>query len=148
MSKTTVWRVLRKRSVFKPYCIQINVCNHGEHCETPCINHLLLLDNETKFSHDTTKYHKQCGFSRYIFAHGRNNVVQLCILYHVRQCLHKLTHKNMYSKSPCKMNINEHCAKDYYRIHQRNSVLALCPFVLFFLSLLSGLTLYTSSANM
>jgi hypothetical protein len=29
MSKTTVWRVLRKRLVFKPY-------HHGEHHETPC----------------------------------------------------------------------------------------------------------------
>jgi hypothetical protein len=30
MSKTTVWRVLRKRLVFNPY-------HHGEHYETPCI---------------------------------------------------------------------------------------------------------------
>jgi hypothetical protein len=30
MSKTTVWRVLRKRLVFKPY-------HHGEHYETSCI---------------------------------------------------------------------------------------------------------------
>jgi hypothetical protein len=30
MSKTTVWRVLRKRLVFKPY-------HHGEHYERPCI---------------------------------------------------------------------------------------------------------------
>jgi hypothetical protein len=37
MSKTTVWRVLRKRLVFKPHRIQINVCNHGEQYETPCI---------------------------------------------------------------------------------------------------------------
>ena len=33
MSKETVWRVLRKRLVF----LVINVCNHGEHYETPCI---------------------------------------------------------------------------------------------------------------
>jgi hypothetical protein len=31
MSKTTVWRVLRKRFLI------IDVCNHGEHYETPCI---------------------------------------------------------------------------------------------------------------
>jgi hypothetical protein len=30
MLKTTVWRVLRKRLVFKPY-------HHGEHYGTPCI---------------------------------------------------------------------------------------------------------------
>jgi hypothetical protein len=30
MSKTTVWGVLRK-------CLVINVCNHGEHYEMPCI---------------------------------------------------------------------------------------------------------------
>jgi hypothetical protein len=30
MSETTVWMVLRKRLVFKPY-------HHGEHYETPCI---------------------------------------------------------------------------------------------------------------
>jgi hypothetical protein len=37
MSNTTVWRVLRTRLVFKPSRIQITVCNHGEHYETPCI---------------------------------------------------------------------------------------------------------------
>jgi hypothetical protein len=31
-SKTTVWRVLSKR------CLDINVCNDGEHYETPCIS--------------------------------------------------------------------------------------------------------------
>jgi nitroimidazol reductase NimA-like FMN-containing flavoprotein (pyridoxamine 5'-phosphate oxidase superfamily) len=31
MSKTTVWRVLRKRFLV------INVCNHGECYETPCV---------------------------------------------------------------------------------------------------------------
>ena len=33
MSKTTVWRVLGQRLVF----LVINVCNHGERYETPCI---------------------------------------------------------------------------------------------------------------
>jgi predicted DNA-binding protein (UPF0251 family) len=37
MSKTTVWRVLRKRFLV------INVCNHGEHYETPCINQKRLV---------------------------------------------------------------------------------------------------------
>ena len=33
MSKTTVWRVLRERLCFG--FLVINVCNHGEHYETP-----------------------------------------------------------------------------------------------------------------
>ena len=33
MSKTAVWRILRKRLVF----LVMNVCNHGEHYETPRI---------------------------------------------------------------------------------------------------------------
>jgi hypothetical protein len=47
MSKTTLWRVLRKRLVFKPYRIQLNVCNHGEHYETLCI--ILALTNQMAF---------------------------------------------------------------------------------------------------
>jgi hypothetical protein len=43
MSKTTVWRVLRKRFLV------INVCNHGEHYETPCMWYLLKMFIVNKF---------------------------------------------------------------------------------------------------
>jgi hypothetical protein len=40
MSKTTVWRVMRKRLVFSCY-----KCNHGEHYETPCIIVTVIQQN-------------------------------------------------------------------------------------------------------
>ena len=39
MSKITVWRVLGKGLVF----LVINVCNHREHYETPCINYRFII---------------------------------------------------------------------------------------------------------